>query len=327
MSEPAKVGVVTVTYNSERVIDAFMKCMLRQDYGSFILYVIDNCSSDATLQHISRHRDSRIVVVANRNNVGVAEGNNQGIRAALQANCEYVLLINNDTEFDPNLLSNLRADGLNYKADMIVPKIMYHEKPDFIWYAGGGFRRSRATAFHDGARCRDTGQFDAPRQVDYAPTCCMLIHRDVFQKVGLMDSRYFVYFDDTDFCFRARRTRQRLYYTPSTRLFHKVSSLTGGGETEFSMLYVTRNHVYYIAKNLGWLPCFYYLPLYQLCLAAKLATGRLSPRGFRVSQTGFWQGLRMAVGAKRPGSSPDLHAQPSELVGKTAVEVNCQENS
>src|SRR5580698_4096735 len=99
VSEPAKVGVVTVTYNSEKVIDAFMRCILKQDHENFIVYVIDNCSSDAALQRVAHYRDARIVVIANQNNLGVAEANNQGISAALQANCEHVLLLNNDTEF------------------------------------------------------------------------------------------------------------------------------------------------------------------------------------------------------------------------------------
>jgi GT2 family glycosyltransferase len=295
MSEPAKVGVVTVTYNSQEVIDPFMRCMLNQSCGNFTLYAIDNCSKDATLQRISHYPDSRVVLIANPRNVGVAEGNNQGIRAALQADCDYILLLNNDTEFDADLILTLCADCAKYQCDLVVPKIMYYDRPDVIWYAGGGFNRSRATGFHYGINCRDTGEFDEPRQVDYAPTCCMLIRRDVFRQVGLMDARYFVYFDDTDFCLRARRRGQKLYYTSSTRLLHKVGSLTGGDESPFSILFTTRNHVFYLAKNFGWLPCLYYLPLYQVSIVAKLFSGRYSISNFRASQTGFWKGVRMAV--------------------------------
>jgi GT2 family glycosyltransferase len=297
MSEPSKVGVVTVTYNSGRVIDPFMDCILKQDYEDFVLYVIDNCSSDATLRQVKRYQDSRIVVIANQNNVGVAEGNNQGIRAALLANCEYVLLINNDTEFEADLISNLFQGSRRYKCDMIVPKILYHDQPNIIWYAGGGFSRLRGySSPHWGMGCRDTGQFDTPCQIGYAPTCCMLVHREVFRHVGLMDARYFVYFDDTDFCFRARKNGQKLYYMPSVQLLHKVSSLTGGTESSFAVWYKTRNHVYYLVKNLGWLHCLYYLPLYQLKIAAKLLTGWLSVGDFRVSEAGFWEGIRMCLG-------------------------------
>jgi GT2 family glycosyltransferase len=319
MPEPGKVGVVTVTYNSEKVIDAFMECMLKQDCGNLILYVIDNSSSDLTMQKVSAYQDPRVVLIANSRNVGVAEGNNQGIRAALEAECDYVLLINNDTEFGSSLISALRADCCKYQCDMIVPKIMYYDRPEVLWYAGGGLSRVRATGFHYGVGCRDTGQFDIPCQVDYAPTCCMLIHREVFKRVGLMDARYFVYFDDTDFCFRARRCGQKLYYSPSQQLFHKVSSLTGGGETEFSIVYITRNHVYYIAKNLGWLPCVFYLPLYQLSITAKLVTRRLSLRGYRASQAGFWDGIRMSFWGDSNDHDHDLPISRDVIAAKGKV--------
>jgi GT2 family glycosyltransferase len=183
---------------------------------------------------------------------------------------------------------------------MIVPKIMYYDQPDVIWYAGGAFSRFRGySSPHWGMGRRDTGQFDLPCQISYAPTCCMLVHRQVFERVGLMDARYFVYFDDTDFCFRARKNRQKLYYIPTVRLLHKVSSLTGGTESSLSVWYKTRNHVYYLVKNLGWLHCLYYLPLYQLKIAAKLLTGWLSVADFRVSESGFWEGIRMSVSGAR----------------------------
>jgi GT2 family glycosyltransferase len=295
MPKSAKVGAVTVTYNSEKVIDAFLQCLLKQDHDDFVLYVIDNCSADSTLERVSHYQDPRIVVIANQSNVGVAEGNNQGIRAALAANCQFVLLVNNDTEFDPHLISNLYQGFQTYPCDMTVPKIMYHDRPDVIWYAGAAFSRSRGySGPHWGVDCKDMGQFDVPRQVDYAPTCCMLLRREIFQRVGLMDTRYFLYFDDTDFCFRARRCGQKLYYLPNVRLFHKVSSLTGGRTSLVHILYTTRNHVYYLAKNLGWLHCLYYLPLYQLKIATKFLAGSLSADGFRVSQEGFWEGVRMS---------------------------------
>ena len=293
MPELAKVGVVTVTYNSGKVINAFMECMLKQDYGNLILYLIDNCSSDSTLQQLAGYEDPRVALIANSRNVGVAEGNNQGIRAALEANCDYVLLINNDTEFDIHLISTLCAECRQYHCDMIVPKIMYYDTPEILWYAGGGFSRSRATGLHYGIGRRDIGQFDIPHQVDHGPTCCMLIRHEVFQRVGLMDARYFLYFDDTDFCFRARRCGQKLWYSPSTRLFHKVSSLTGGGESSIEL--ITRNHVYFIAKNLGWLPCLFYLPLYQLYLSVRLLTRRISLRSYRTRQAAFLDGIRMSV--------------------------------
>jgi GT2 family glycosyltransferase len=312
VSEPAKVGVVTVTYNSEKVIDAFMRCILKQDHENFIVYVIDNCSSDAALQRVAHYRDARIVVIANQNNLGVAEANNQGISAALQANCEHVLLLNNDTEFEADLISRLCRGQHQHQCRMIVPKIMYYDRPDVIWYAGGDFSVLRGySSPHWGMDCKDTGEFDVARKIGYAPTCCMLIQRDVFRRVGLMDARYFVYFDDTDFCFRARRSGEKLFYLPSAKIFHKVSSLTGGAASPTQVRYMTRNHVYYLAKNLGWLHCLYYLPLYQLKIAAKLLTGQLSRESFLISQAGFWEGVRISLSPAKGRGGDSASREPA----------------
>ena len=104
MTDPHKLGVVTVTYNSGKVIDGFLTSLLRQTHGNFILYVIDNASADRTLEQIAACGDRRIRVIANPDNRGIAEANNQGTQAALAAGCGLVLLMNNDTEFDAGLL-------------------------------------------------------------------------------------------------------------------------------------------------------------------------------------------------------------------------------
>lgn len=247
-----KVGVVTVTYNSEKVIEGFMRSMLAQTHENFIIYIIDNDSSDKTLGFISeQYKDSRIVVIPNKDNLGVAEGNNQGIRLSLEQLCDYVLLINNDTEFEDNLLNKLIGAQLeNKKHEMVTTKIMFFDSPNTIWCAGGYFRKWMANiCFHYGEGENDNGQYNDISTIEYAPTCCLLIKPCVFKKIGLMDARYFVYYDDTDFCLRARANRIRLLYYPHISFYHKVSSLTEGKGSSFTTRYSTRNLILYIRKN------------------------------------------------------------------------------
>src|ERR1700751_1947832 len=99
-----KIGAVTVTYNSGQVIDGFMASMLRQTHPDFALYVVDNASSDQTLERVGQHKDPRVSVIRNQKNVGIAEANNQGSEAALAAGGGDDLFVNNDTEFEPSLL-------------------------------------------------------------------------------------------------------------------------------------------------------------------------------------------------------------------------------
>jgi GT2 family glycosyltransferase len=293
MSDCERIGVVTITYNSGAVIREFMHSLLNQTYEDFSVHAVDNASTDDTVAQLSACTDSRLKVIHNSRNVGVAEGNNIGIKAALNDGCHLVLLVNNDTVFGPDLLAQL-AEGLRQqKGDMAVPKILFFDNPSRIWCAGGYLSALRGSARHFGLGEPDGGQFDQPRTVTYSPTCCMLIRREVFDRIGLMDAKYFAYFDDTDFCWRARQADLELLYLPSARLLHKVASLTGGSESEFSIRYGVRNRVYYILKNSSRWKSFFYLPIYQAYVVFKYLLYQRRPKAFVIAQRALWEGISL----------------------------------
>jgi GT2 family glycosyltransferase len=296
MADHFRVGVVTVTYNSESVIEGFLSSMMAQNCEDFVLYVVDNASADRTREYLDQYRDERIKIIPNRENLGVAHGNNLGIRAALAAHCNSILLINNDTEFGPELLRDLQAGLQDCHCDMIAPKIVYYADSKRVWYAGGFFNPWRGYAGeHVGLGELDRGQFEKTHLVEYAPTCCMLVRSTVFEKLGLMDEQYFVYADDSDFCFRANRSGVRLVYLSTAEVMHKVSSLTGGGQSVFTLRHLTRSHVYFIRKNLGFWKSMYYLPAYQFMLCYKLLLRILDWEGFVIREKAFFEGARVPL--------------------------------
>lgn len=288
-----KIGVVTVTFNSATVLDEFMESTLAQSHSDFLLYIVDNASRDATLEGLKKYPDPRVVLIANPDNRGVAEGNNQGIERALADGCDQILLINNDTRFGSTLFATMLAARERLQADMLVPKMMYHEPGNMIWCAGGKFDVLRACkTIHFGDHEIDRGQFDMARKISYAPTCCMLIDAAVFAKLGMMDKNYFVYYDDTDFCMRAKAQGVSLWYDPEGVLYHKVSSLTGGENSDFAVRICTRNKVYFILKHYVGMSALFWLGVYQLQFLARLLVGRDSlvtykkkRRAFRIGQT------------------------------------------
>lgn len=263
MDSVRRIGVVTVTYNSAAVLPEFLDSIGRQTSQEFILYVVDNASIDKSVEIVGGFDDPRLRVIANTQNLGVAEGNNQGIRAALADGCDAVLLLNNDTVFPADMFAQLR-DGLElYNCAMTTPKIYYHDEPNKIWAAGGYFQPWLGyRTQHYGGEQEDTGQFDAVRSVTYAPTCCVLIHRDVFHRIGLMDPLYFVYVDDVDFMFRAMKAGFVMKYLPEAKLWHKVSSLTGH-MSDFMIRYATRNRIYFLRKHLTCLNAELWYGIYQ----------------------------------------------------------------
>jgi len=146
MRNAVTVGVVTVTYSSGHVVDGFLSSLLGQTHSDFVLYLADNASTDETLVQVSKYSDPRIRIIANRENRGIAEANNQGIEAAIGEGCELVLLMNNDTEFESDLIAKLLAGLYEFGCEMIAPKILYFENPSKIWSAGGGMDPSRGYA-------------------------------------------------------------------------------------------------------------------------------------------------------------------------------------
>ena len=245
------VGIVTVLYNSDDVIEDFFASLGRQRDVAFKLYVIDNSPSSAALDRcraFAVELDISAEFVFNGANLGVAKGNNQGIELALRDGCPYVLLSNNDTEFAEGTIGEL-IRALQRGESVATPKILYHGAQNLIWYAGGRIDAWTMRTPHLGQLAPDRGQYDVARHTGYAPTCFLLIDSAVFRRIGLMDERYFVYYDDTDFVWRLTRAGIAIQYVPSATVQHKVSTSTGGELSPFTLYYTNRNRIYFIRKN------------------------------------------------------------------------------
>lgn len=279
MAEEDLIGVVTVTYNSAAVLPDFLRCMSEQTHQNFVLFVVDNASKDDTMSVLRGCSDTRLTVIANSDNRGVAAANNQGICASLEAGCSSILLINNDTEFGATLIEQLNEGLTKYSAEMTCPKIMFYDAPERIWAAGAKFLPwlgYMSVCLGEGKI--DRGQYDRAELVSDAPTCCTLISSTVFERIGLMDERYFVYVDDSDFMYRAWTNHLKLMYLPHIKLLHKAGSLTGGKESPFAVLFGTRNRVFFQLKYFGVIRTLPWILVRQLSFLYEFLVAR---KGFK----------------------------------------------
>lgn len=242
-----KIAIVMVNYNGKKFQNETLRSIEKFSYKNYKVIIVDNASTDGSVQACKKEFPWVYFIELGRN-TGVAHGNNVGIKYALKNNFEYVLLLNNDVEMQADILERLLNDASN--TTITVPKIYYFDKKKVIWSAGGFVNWDTGCPQHLGYNKVDGPMFNKKMEVECAPTCCMLIHRDIFQKVGFMDPAYFLYYDDTDFCLRAVDRGIKILYIPEAVMWHKVHSSTGGKSiSKISVYYMSRNRLYLLKKN------------------------------------------------------------------------------
>lgn len=254
----AKIGLVTVLYNSDNVLEGFFRSLSLQSFSDYKLYIIDNSpntkSDNLIKEFIKRYPIREYEHIKSVGNIGVAAGNNVGIKASLEDNSDYVLLLNNDIEFeDPSLIEEMVKCAELKNEHLIIPKILFYDSRK-IWMAGGKMLYVKGATTHIGENKDDAPQYNKEIYCNYAPTCFMLISRKVIAEIGFMDEKYFVYYDDTDFIYRAIKKKYKILYLPYFTVLHKVSAISGGALSVFGTYYLTRNRLYFIHKNFKGFP-------------------------------------------------------------------------
>ena len=240
------IGVVIVNYNGARYQNDALRTIYASTYRDIEVIVVDSASRDDSVA-LAKKEFPQAHYLPQPENVGVAKGNNIGIKYAVDVlDTEYVLLINNDIELDADAFAELMAKA--NENTVTVPKIYYYDPQDMLWFAGGEMYWNKGESGHIGNFETDHGQYDRERVIGYAPTCCMLLHRSIFEKIGYIDETLFMYFDDTDLCVRLNDAGFRLLYVPTARMWHKVSSSGGGMDSKVYVYYNSRNKFYFMEK-------------------------------------------------------------------------------
>jgi GT2 family glycosyltransferase len=233
----------------------------RIEYSNYHILVVDNGSTDGSVVGIkAAFPDIRLLET--HENLGFAGGNNRGIKLALEDGADYVLLLNNDTEVDSNFLSELvKAAESSQGVGIVGSKIYYYSEPKQLWFAGGRINFYTGDTHHIGERELDEGKYDRIGDTGYVSGCSMLIKRKVLEDIGTLDETFFLYYEDSDFCARARRHGYRIVYAPASVVWHKVSS-TAGKVKDLQLFYGTRNMLIFEKRNAGLQHLVVFLPYY-----------------------------------------------------------------
>jgi len=246
--------VVTVTYNTAEDTTAFLHSLKRVKTPDFEIatIVVDN-GSEKVYKLPDGLKNTRLI--RSDTNTGFSGGYNIGMKEALKNGADFILIVNNDTEMDPDMLTNLlQVLESDPKIGMTTPKIYFakgHEfhkdryKPEDLgkvfWFAGGYTDWNNVMSVHRGIDEVDHGQYDKTEEIEFASGCCLLFKREVLERVGLLDDRYFLYYEDADLNERVRRDGYKVFYVPSAKLIHINAASTGGAGNVLHDYFLTRN--------------------------------------------------------------------------------------
>ncbi len=222
-----KVSIIILNWNGKEDTIECLKSLNKLYYNNYDIILIDNGSIDNSIEYIHQYFPN-LKIIENKINLGFAGGNNIGIDIAINNGAEYILLLNNDTIVDPNLLNELINVALsNTKIAFVGSKIYYYDfygKKNVINYAGGKLCIWRGVARHIGINQIDNAQFDFNKEVDYIEGSCLLVKVDIIKKIGYLNPDMFTYWEDIDWCIRGKKAGYKLLYAYKAKMWHKIGS-------------------------------------------------------------------------------------------------------
>jgi GT2 family glycosyltransferase len=257
-----KVSIVTINYNQSVATCDMLESLVVCNYPNLEIFVVDN-ASPTDQSEIIKQKFPSVIFIQSKVNLGFAGGNNLALR---QATGDYIYLINNDTIIPQGniecLVKTLDSDPF---IGMVCPKIMFQTSPKTIQFAG--YTDMSKYTFRN--RCigygePDNGQHDRIRDTAFAHGAAMMLKREVFDRIGLMNEEYFLYYEETDWSIRIRNAGYRIVYTPDTYILHK-ESLSTGKDSPLQTYYLNRNRTLFIRRNMTGSRKFIGV-LYQMCV-------------------------------------------------------------
>lgn len=263
-TSPPLVSIVTVNFRKRGITCDLLDTVRAITYPNYELILVDN-GAEADDRDVYEAHLPGIRVLRSEENLGFAGGNNLGIA---QAKGDYILLINNDTLVPPGFLQPLVAVlNSDERIGIVSPKIYYHEQPKMLQYAGSkGINPFTGRGKNLAKGMLDDGIFERTGPTDLAHGACMMVRREVFEDIGLLSELYFMYYEEIDFCERARRSGWPIYFTSDAYIHHRESVSIGKFST-IKTYYLFRNRWLYMRRFYHGIP-YYVFVLYFLTLGA-----------------------------------------------------------
>jgi hypothetical protein len=236
---------IVLNWNGRQDTLACLQSLERVECPDLGVVCVDNGSTDGSQQAV-REAFPQVTLIEAGANLGYAGGNNLGLRYALDAGADWMMLVNNDATVAPDVVAGFeRAVRAYPRAGILAGKVYFADRPQTIWFAG---QRVGELLGYSG-RPRGYGRDDGPRYSRIAPTgravgALMAVSREMVEAVGLLDEDLFAYVEDVDWALRARAAGYETVFAPDARAWHRVSASTGGeARSTHTLYYGVRNTV------------------------------------------------------------------------------------
>jgi len=214
MKDCPKIFIIVLNYNGKDVIKNCLTTVFKIDYHDFEVVVVDNNSTDGSFE-LAKAGFSKASFIKNEENLGYAAGNNVGIRFALERMADYVLLLNNDTEVEKDFLTKLIEVAVKDEKIGIASPVIFNGHTRQVWFSGGEIKWLAMKTVHNQAVLTEDY-----RETEFITGCAMLVRATVFNEIGLLDEDFFLYYEDADFCMRARRAGFKNIVVAGSWIYH-----------------------------------------------------------------------------------------------------------
>jgi len=273
-SEDPLVSVIILNWNGKQYLKECLLSLKKQTYKNFEVILVDNGSTDGSVDYIRDNFGDFIKLIENKANLGFAEGNNIGIK---NSSGKYILLLNNDTKADPLWVEELvKVAESDDKIGMCASKILSLDDPKIIDNVGhliykDGLNRGRGRFEYD------QGQYDNIEEVFLPSGCAALYRKKMLDEIGEFDKDFFAYSDDTDIGIRGRLAGWKCMYVPGAVIYHKYSGSTSPYAL-FKAFHAERNRLWIAIKYFP-LPVLLCNPYYTVLRTSLQFYGALTHEG------------------------------------------------
>jgi GT2 family glycosyltransferase len=236
------VAIVILNWNNASDTLECLNSLLNMDYPDHYPIVVDNGSTDNSAAEIRMcYPDIHLQTLAE--NLGYAEGNNIGIRHAINCGADYILILNNDTIVSPNMLIELvQVAESNPRVGMVGPTVYFADEANTIYAAGSFIDWANGRIWHRGMYqpASLVANFRSPEKVGFIAGCGVLVNRKLIETIGPLNPLYYLNYEDVEWCVRASNNGYEVWYVPQAEIWHKDSATMGHGSPA---------HIYYLTRN------------------------------------------------------------------------------